>query len=198
MEDIPVLDLKKQYESIRSELDDAIARVLAKGSFILGGEVAAFEKEFAAYCGVSHAVGVASGTEALQLALLACGLGKNDEALTAAHTAVATVSAIEATGAHPVLVDIDLARYVLDPNLLEKFITPRTRAIIPVHLYGCPADMNPILKFAREKNLLSWKIVRRHMVLCMKTVRLVHWVILRHSAFTPPRTLVHLEMGERW
>jgi dTDP-4-amino-4,6-dideoxygalactose transaminase len=153
MEDIPVLDLKKQYESIRSELDDAIACVLAKGSFILGGEVAAFEKEFAAYCGVSHAVGVASGTEALQLALLACGVGENDEVLTTAHTAVATVSAIEATGAHPVLVDIDLARYVLDPNLLEKSITPRTRAIIPVHLYGCPADMNPILKFAREKNL---------------------------------------------
>ena len=153
MQEIPVVDLKKQYESIRIELDDAIARVLTKGSFILGAEVAAFEEEFAEYCEVPHAVGVASGTEALQLALLACGLGKNDEALTTAHTAVATVSAIEATGAHPVLVDIDLARYVLDPNLLEKFITPRTRAIIPVHLYGCPADMNPILKFAREKNL---------------------------------------------
>ncbi len=153
MQEIPVVDLKKQYESIRTELDDAIARVLAKGSFILGAEVAAFEEEFAEYCEVPHAVGVASGTEALQLALLACGLGKNDEALTAAHTAVATVSAIEATGARPVLVDIDPARYALDPNLLEKSITPRTRAIVPVHLYGCPVDMDPVLKFAREKNL---------------------------------------------
>ncbi len=153
MEDIPVIDLKKQYESIRLELDDAIARVLTKGSFILGAEVAAFEKEFAEYCGVSHAVGVASGTEALQLALLACGVGENDEVLTTAHTAVATVSAIEATGAHPVLVDIDLNRYALNPNLLAQSITPRTRAIIPVHLYGCPVDMNPVIQFAREKNL---------------------------------------------
>lgn len=153
MEDIPVIDLKKQYESIRPELDDAIARVLAKGSFILGAEVAAFEKEFAEYCGVSHAVGVASGTEALQLALLACGVGGNDEVLTTAHTAVATVSAIEASGAHPVLVDIDRARFSLEPSLLVKSITPRTRAIIPVHLYGCPVEMNPVIKFAREKNL---------------------------------------------
>ncbi len=153
MEDIPVIDLKKQYESIRPELDDAIARVLTKGSFILGSEVVAFEKEFAEYCEVSHAVGVASGTEALQLALLACGVGENDEVLTTAHTAVATVSAIEATGAHPVLVDIDLNRYALNPNLLAQSITLRTRAIIPVHLYGCPVDMNPVIQFAREKNL---------------------------------------------
>ena len=153
MEDIPVIDLKKQYESIRPELDDAIARVLAKGSFILGAEVAAFEKEFAEYCGVSHAVGVASGTEALQLALLACGVGGNDEVLTTAHTAVATISAVEASGAYPILVDIDPARYTLDPNLLFQKITPRTRAVIPVHLYGCPVDMNPIVQFAREHNL---------------------------------------------
>ncbi len=153
MQEIPAIDLKKQYESIRSELDDAISRVLAKGSFILGAEVAAFEKEFAEYCEVPHAIGVASGTEALQLALLACGVGENDEVIAPAHTAVATVSAIEASGAHPVLVDIDLARYGLDPNLLAQSITPQTRAIIPVHLYGCPADMNPILQFAREKNL---------------------------------------------
>jgi dTDP-4-amino-4,6-dideoxygalactose transaminase len=153
MEDIPVIDLKKQYESIRSELDDAISRVLTKGSFILGAEVAAFEREFAEYCEVPHAVGVASGTEALQLALLACGVGENDEVLTTAHTAVATVSAIEATGARPVLVDIDLNRYTLNPNLLAQSITPRTRAIIPVHLYGCPVDMDPVIQFAREKNL---------------------------------------------
>ncbi len=153
MDEIPVIALKKQYESIQLELDDAISRVLAKGSFILGAEVAAFEKEFAEYCEVSHAVGVASGTEALQLALLGCGVGENDEVIAPAHTAVATVSAVEATGARPVLVDIDLASYTLDPNLLVQAITPRTRAIIPVHLYGCPVDMNPVVQFARQNNL---------------------------------------------
>ncbi|MBL8102389.1 MAG: DegT/DnrJ/EryC1/StrS family aminotransferase, partial [Anaerolineales bacterium] len=123
------------------------------GSFILGAEVAAFEKEFAEYCGVFYASGVASGTEALQLALLACGIGENDEVIVPAHTAVATISAVEATGAHPILVDIELARYALNPDLLAQAFTSRTRAIIPVHLYGCAADMNPILQFAREKNL---------------------------------------------
>src|SRR3990172_642194 len=154
MQEIPVIDLNKQYQSIRPELDDALSRIFAKGTFILGVEVAAFEREFAEYCGVSHAVGVASGTEALQLALLACGIGENDEVIAPAHTAVATVSAVEATGAHPLLVDVDLTRYTLDPNLLHQIITPRTRAIIPVHLYGCPVGMNPVLEFARENNLL--------------------------------------------
>jgi len=154
MQEIPVIDLNKQYQSIRPELDDALSRIFAKGTFILGVEVAAFEREFAEYCGVSHAVGVASGTEALQLALLACGIGENDEVIAPAHTAVATVSAVEATGARPLLVDIELAGYTLDPNLLHQIITPRTRAIIPVHLYGCPVGMNPVLEFARENNLL--------------------------------------------
>jgi dTDP-4-amino-4,6-dideoxygalactose transaminase len=153
MEEIPVIDLKKQYESIRAELVDAISRVLSKGAFILGAEVVAFEKEFAEYCEASHAVGVASGTEALQLALMACGVGENDEVLIPAHTAVATISAVEASGAYPILVDIDPARYTLDPNLLFQKITPRTRAVIPVHLYGCPVDMNPLVQFAREHNL---------------------------------------------
>ena len=97
---------------------------------------------------------MASGTESLQLALLACGIGGNDEVIAPAHTAVATVSAIEATGARPILVDIDLARYALDPNLLHRIITPRSGAIVPVHLYGCPVDMNPVLQFARQKKLL--------------------------------------------
>lgn len=153
MEEIPVIDLKKQYQSIRAEVDDAFARVMAKGSFILGAEVEAFEKEFAEYCGVGYAVGVASGTDALQLALMACGVQENTEAAVPAHTAVATVSAVEAGGAHPLLVDIDLARYTLDPGLLHQVAAPYTRAVIPVHLYGCPADMNPILQFAREKKL---------------------------------------------
>lgn len=153
MKDILPIDLRMQYESIRSELDEAFARVFARGSFILGAEVSAFEKEFANYCGVSHAVGVASGTEALQLSLLACGVGENDEVIVPAHTAVATVSAVEAVGAHPVLVDIDLIRYALDPALLLQFVSPRTRAIIPVHLYGCPANMGLINQVAREKDL---------------------------------------------
>lgn len=153
MDEIPAFDLKEQYESIRLEVDDAIARVMSKGSFILGDEVSAFEDEFAEYCEVTHAVGVASGTEALQLALLACGIKPGDQVIAPSHTAVATVSAIEMTGAHPVLVDIDLARFTLDPQLIQQAITPRTRAIIPVHLYGCPAELNPILEIAREQKI---------------------------------------------
>lgn len=153
MQEIPVVDLNKQYESIRQELDNVLSSIFARGSFILGAEVAAFENEFAEYCGVSHAIGVASGTEALQLALLACGIGAKDEVIAPAHTAVATVAAIEAVGAHPILVDIDTARYTLDSNLLDQVITQQTRAIIPVHLYGCPTDLNPILQIARERNL---------------------------------------------
>ncbi len=153
MNEIPIIDLNKQYESIRSEMDEAVARVLKKGSFILGEEVSAFEREFAAYCGVSHAIGVASGTDALQLALLACGVGVGDEVITASHTAVATVAAIEMTGARPVLVDIDPVRYTIDPDRFMQAVTVRTRAIIPVHLYGCPAEMTPILEIARKANI---------------------------------------------
>ncbi|MBI5840952.1 MAG: DegT/DnrJ/EryC1/StrS family aminotransferase [Chloroflexi bacterium] len=153
MNEIPIIDLNKQYESIRSEMDEAIERVLKKGSFILGEEVSAFEREFAAYCGVSHAIGVASGTDALQFALLACGVGAGDEVITASHTAVATVAAIEMTGARPVLVDIDPVRYTIDPDQFMQAVTARTRAIIPVHLYGCPAEMTPILEFARKVNI---------------------------------------------
>jgi dTDP-3-amino-3,4,6-trideoxy-alpha-D-glucose transaminase len=153
VKEIPVVDLYKQYLSIRSELDPVLARILERGNFILGEEVSAFESEFSRYCGVSHAVGVASGTEALQLALLACGVGVHDEVIVPAHTAVATIAAIEASGARPLLVDIDLATYTLDPLQIEKNITPLTRAIIPVHLYGCPVNMKPVLEIARKRNL---------------------------------------------
>jgi dTDP-3-amino-3,4,6-trideoxy-alpha-D-glucose transaminase len=153
MQEIPVVNLNKQYLSIQRELDDAMMRVLAKGSFILGAEVSAFEKEFSEYCNVPYVMGVASGTEALQLALLACNVGAKDEVIVPAHTAVATIAAVEMTGAHPILVDIDLATYTLDPNLLSQVVTPRTRAIIPVHLYGSPVDLQPILQFARQNNL---------------------------------------------
>lgn len=139
---IPFLDLKRQYESIRGEIDSAISRVFACGQFILGEEVKAFEHEFAEYCGVDYAVGVGSGTEALHLALMACDIGDGDEVITVSHTAVATVIAIEMAGARPVFVDIDPQRYTLDPSQLKIAITPRTKAIIPVHLYGCPADLS--------------------------------------------------------
>jgi dTDP-4-amino-4,6-dideoxygalactose transaminase len=150
---IPALDLKAQYASIREEVDAAIAAVLASGMFVLGEAVQRFEADFADYCGVAQAVGVNSGTAAIQLALLACGIGRGDEVITVSHTSVATVAAIELTGARPVLVDIDPRRYSLDPGQVESAITPRTRAILPVHLYGCPADLAPLLETARARGL---------------------------------------------
>jgi dTDP-4-amino-4,6-dideoxygalactose transaminase len=139
-----------QYLSHKGEIDAAVSRVLDKGWYILGEEVKAFEAEFAAFIGAAHAVGVGSGTEALHLALRACGIGQGDEVITVAHTAVATVSAIELAGATPVLVDIEPDFYTLNPALLEAAITPRTKAIIPVHLYGQPADLEPIMEIARR------------------------------------------------
>lgn len=151
---IPPFDLTRQYANLKGEIDAAIARVLESGHFILGEEVAAFEREFAAACGVAYAVGVGSGTEALHLALSACGIGPGDEVITVSHTAVATVAAVELVGARPVLVDIDPVRYTMDPARLEGAITSRTRAIVPVHLYGCPADLAPILEVAQRHDLV--------------------------------------------
>jgi dTDP-4-amino-4,6-dideoxygalactose transaminase len=144
---------RAQYESHRTEIDQAIARVLDKGRYILGEEAAAFEREFAAYIGVQFGIGVGSGTEALHLALRACHVGPGDEVITVSHTAVATVAAIELCGARPVLVDIDPRSFTLDPNKLKAAITPATRAIIPVHLYGQSADLEPILSIAHRHNL---------------------------------------------
>lgn len=150
---IPVIDLKAQYLSIQDELDAALAHVHERGVFILGEEVAAFEQEFAAYCNVSFSVGVASGTDALHLALVACDIGAGDEVITGSHTAIGTIVAIEMAGASPVFVDIDPLRFTIAPEQIKEAISPRTRAIIPVHLYGCPADLEPILKLARENEL---------------------------------------------
>jgi dTDP-4-amino-4,6-dideoxygalactose transaminase len=147
------VDLQREYASIRGEIDAAVKRVLEGGWYILGEEVQAFEEEFAAYCGVAHAVGVGSGTAALQVALMACSVGPGDEVVTVPHTAVATVAAIELTGATPVLADVDPARLTLDPGRIEAVLTPRTRAVVPVHLYGCPADLEPIDRFARRHGL---------------------------------------------
>jgi dTDP-4-amino-4,6-dideoxygalactose transaminase len=151
---IPFLDLKAQYHSIKAEVDAAISRVLESSQFILGEEVAAFESEFARYCGVKHAIGVNTGTSALHLALLAAGVGPGDEVITVPFTFVATTAAVCYTAATPVFVDIDSVSYTMDPNRIEASITPRTKAILPVHLYGQPADMDPIMEIARKHRLV--------------------------------------------
>jgi len=150
---IPMADLKAQYLSIKGEIDDAVRRVIENSQFILGPEVDAFEKEMAAYCRTAYAVGVASGTEALQLALLACGIGPGDEVITTPFTFIATAEAITQCGAVPVFVDIEPVTYNIDPELIEARITPRTRCILPVHLYGHPAGMDAIMAIAKKHNL---------------------------------------------
>jgi dTDP-4-amino-4,6-dideoxygalactose transaminase len=151
---IPFVDLKEQYREIKTELQEAIEGVLEKGIFVGGEEVEWFEEEFAQYCGVRFAVGVGSGTEALHLALLACGVGKGHEVITVPNTFIATTEAITLTGARPVFVDIDPATYTMDTDRIESAITEKTKAIIPVHLYGQPADMVPILAIAERHKLL--------------------------------------------
>ncbi|RIK38897.1 MAG: erythromycin biosynthesis sensory transduction protein eryC1 [Chloroflexi bacterium] len=172
---LPFLDLRADYLALKPELDAAVARVLDRGWYILGKEVATFEAEFAAFLTgarqvakntvragqseIQHptpnieCVGVNSGTDALQLALWACDVGPGDEVITVSHTAVATAAAIRLTGATPVFVDVDPATYTMDPALLETAITPHTKAIVPVHLYGHPAEMAPILEIARRHGL---------------------------------------------
>lgn len=151
---IPFLDLKAQYLSIKDEVDPAIHAVLDSCGYILGSEVAKFEEEFAAYSGAKFGMGVSSGTSALHLALLAAGIGPGDEVITTPFTFVATVSAIEYARARPVFVDIDPVSYNIDPAKIEAAITRRTRAIMPVHLHGLTADMDPILDIARRHELL--------------------------------------------
>ncbi len=150
---IPLTDLKTQYHSIKKEIDAAIQRVVQHGQFILGPEVRTFEAEMAAYCGTRFAVGVASGTDALHLALLACGIKPGDEVITTPFTFIATAEAITQCNTTPVFVDIDPGTYNLNPEQIEPKITPRTKAIIPVHLYGQPADMEPILEIGKKHNL---------------------------------------------
>ena len=151
---VPFLDLKAQYHSIKPEIDAAVAKILESTQFVLGDEVAGFEREFAAYCGAAQGVAVNSGTSALHLAFLAAGIGSGDEVITIPHTFVATVAAIRYTGARAVFVDVDPVTYTMDPAKVEAAITPRTRAIVPVHLYGHPADMDPILEIGRRRKLL--------------------------------------------
>jgi len=150
---VPLLDLKAQYETIRGEIRAAIDAVVEEQNFILGRQVAELESKVAALCGVATAVGCASGTDALHLALRALGVGPGDEVITVPYTFFATAGSIHHAGARPVFVDIEPATYNLDPSKLEDAITPRTKAIMPVHLFGQCADMAPILSIARAKGI---------------------------------------------
>ena len=150
---IPFVDLKTQYESIRGEIDPAIQEVVSSGWFVGGPRLKAFEEQFASFCQAEHAIGVSSGTAALHVAMVAAGIGAGDEVITVPNTFIATTEAITLSGARPVFVDIDPESCNIDAGLIEAAITPRTKAIMPVHLYGQPADMDPILEIARQHDL---------------------------------------------
>jgi dTDP-4-amino-4,6-dideoxygalactose transaminase len=150
---VPFLDLKAQHEPLRAELDAAIREVVDSGAFAGGPYVTKFEQDFAAFCRCPYAIGVGNGTDAIWLSLLALGIGPGDEVITVPSTFMATAEAISFAGAKPVFVDIDEQTYTMDPALIEQAITPRTKAIIPVHLYGQPADMDPIMEIANRRGL---------------------------------------------
>jgi len=158
---VPLVDLQTQYTAIKNEIDEAISKVISCCDFILGSEVKRFEEEVAAYCGARYAVGVASGTDALHLALLGCGVGPGDEVITTPFTFFATAEAIIHCGARPVFVDIEPKTYNIDPQKIEIKITNKTKIILPVHLYGQPADVHPILELAEKYNLKVIKIALR-------------------------------------
>ena len=150
---VPYLDLRAQMRGIRTEIDAAIARTLDNCSFCLGPEVAQFEQDFARFCGAAHCIGVNSGTSALHLAMVLLNVGRGDEVITTPMTFVATSWAISYVGARPVYVDIDDATFTLDPKRVRAAITPRTKAVLPVHLYGHPADLHPLLAICQEHGL---------------------------------------------
>lgn len=150
---VPLIDLKIQHASIASEVEAAVKKVFENTAFILSDEMKAFEQEFAAYCGAKHGVGVANGTEALFLSLVALGVGQGDEVVVPANTFIATAAAASHAGATPVFVDCDPETYCIDPSKIKTAITSKTKAIIPVHLYGHPADMDAIMSIARENGL---------------------------------------------
>ncbi|MDX9992319.1 MAG: DegT/DnrJ/EryC1/StrS family aminotransferase [Anaerolineales bacterium] len=151
---IPLVDLKAQYQSIKAEIDAAIERVIRDTAFIMGPDVFAFEADFARFCGAKYCIAVASGTSALQLALLACDVGTGDEVITVAHTFTATAESIVQCQATPVFIDIDPSTYLMDPMKIEAAITPKTKAIVPVHLYGRPARMDLINAVAQKHGLM--------------------------------------------
>jgi dTDP-4-amino-4,6-dideoxygalactose transaminase len=151
---VPSADLRAQYRSIKADIDEAIRRVIDSGEFERGPELDAFEDAFAQFCGTRYAVAVGSGYAALFLALKAAGLGSGDEVITTANTDMATISAISHTGATPVLVDIDARTHNIDPALIEARVTPQTRALMPIHLYGLPADMDPVMDIAERHSFI--------------------------------------------
>ena len=153
---IPLVDLRTQYRKLKDEIDPAIQAVLDKCNFILGDELAAFEQAFARFVGVRHGIGVSSGTEALHLAMRAAGIGPGDEVITPANTFIATAVAISLTGARPVLVDCEPDGYEIDINQIAPAVTERTKAIIPVHLYGQCADMTALNKIACDHDPVSY------------------------------------------
>src|SRR5512139_3669629 len=150
---VPFLDLKAQYQTIKDEVRPAIDEVIEKTAFAGGPFVAKFDQEFAAFCGTRHSVGVSSGTEALWIPLLGLGVGPGDEVITVPNSFIATAEAISFCGAKPVFVEVDPVTYTMDPTKLEAAITPRTKAVIPVHLYGQTADMDPIMEIAKRRGL---------------------------------------------
>ncbi len=150
---VDVFSLKKQYEGIKDEIKIPMEKVMSSGGFIMGEDVKLFEQEFSDYCGVKHGVGVNSGTDALFLACLACGIGKGDEVIVMPYTYIATTLAISMTGARPIFVDIDEKTYNIDVSKIEKAITKKTKAILPVHLYGHPVDIDPLMQIAKKHNL---------------------------------------------
>lgn len=152
--EVPFVNLKQQYQTIKTEIDEAIKKTLENAAFILGEDVRLFEEEFAKYLSADYAIGVNSGTDALYLSLLAADIKTGDEVITAANTFIATAEAISLTGAKPVLIDIDLENYNLDLKIIEKAITKKTKAIIPVHLYGQPVNMEKLMEIAKKYNLL--------------------------------------------
>lgn len=150
---IPMNDLRLQYEQLKPQMDAALAGVVANCAFISGPQVQAFERAFAAYCGAGHCIGVSNGTDALKLALRAAGVGQGDEVITTPHTFAATIEAICELGARPVLVDIEPRYFTMDMGQVAGRVSVRTRAVIPVHIYGHPADMDPLLELAQQRGL---------------------------------------------
>ncbi len=151
---VPFLDLRTQYQSLKNEILPEIEALMSQAAFVGGPALREFEEDFAKYCGAAHAVGVGNGTDALQIAFRAAGIGEGDEVITAANTFVATVEAIVLAGARPVLVDMDPSTYHMDVSRLEEAISPKTKAIVPVHLYGDPVDMDPVLEIAERRGVM--------------------------------------------
>ncbi|SEM79088.1 DegT/DnrJ/EryC1/StrS family aminotransferase [Lihuaxuella thermophila] len=189
MSQIPLLDLKAQYQTIREEVRQAVDKVLDGGRYILGPEVKALEEEVAAYCGVKHAIGVANGTDALVLALDAAGIGPGDEVITTPYTFFATAEAVSRLGATPVFVDIDPQTYNIDVKQIRAKINSKTKAIIPVHIFGQPADMEEIMAIAKEHNLFVLEDAAQAMGSEYKGRKIGSWGHAATFSFFPTKNL---------